>query len=175
MKEQISSLIELRISVKGTEHECDYGKGYGYSANSRKLKNCHLISILFSCEKHKIYQSDQSAEHICQHRIKLEVAYAACLQSSLSVLSGEHKYNSRYRQSDNNEIKDKFRCRLFTVAHKLIINRSVLFFVPETVIHGTNLCASSQNFMKRAALQGQPLINNCFRATITYCPFRERE
>lgn len=144
MEEQIASLVELRKSVKRAEHESNYCESYRNSAYSCKLKYADLIRILLKQDEYEINRCDNTAENIGQDRVKLEIAYTACLQRSLFGISREHQDNSHYRQSDNNEIQDKFRCWPFTVAHMLIINWSVFFFVPETVILGTNLCTFLQ-------------------------------
>lgn len=110
MEEQIASFIKLRISVKRAEHESNYRKSYRNSANSCKFKHADLIRIFLKQDEYEINCCDYTAENIGQDRIKLEISYAACLQRSLFGISCDHQDNSHYRQSDNNEIQDKFRC-----------------------------------------------------------------
>ena len=110
MEEQITPLIELRISVKRAEHESNHRKGYRDPAYSCKLKHTDLIRIFLKKDEYEINCCDKAAENIGQDSVKLEIAYSACLQRSLFGIAREHKYNSHYRQSGNNEIQDKFRC-----------------------------------------------------------------
>ena len=110
MEEQIASFIKLRISVKRAEHESNHREGYRDPAHSCKLKYTDLIRIFLNQDEYEINRCDKTAENIGQDRVKLEIAYAACLQCSLFGIARKHKYNSHYRQSGNNEIQDKFRC-----------------------------------------------------------------
>ena len=109
MEEQIAPFKELRKTIKRTEHESNHRKGYRDPAHSCKLKHTDLIRIFLKKDEYKINCCDKAAENIGQDSIKLEIAYAACLQRSLFGIAREHQYYSHYRQPGNNEIKYKFK------------------------------------------------------------------
>ena len=73
MEEEISSFVELRITVKRTEHECDDRKGNGNTDNRGEFKDPDLVRVLFQQYEDQLNKRDNAAEHIGQHSIELEV------------------------------------------------------------------------------------------------------
>ena len=134
MEEKVSPSIKLRISVKRSEHECNNRKGYGDSANGGKFQNGQLISILLKQNEAQIYERDNSAKHIGEYRIELEVLYAGGLQCAFFGLSGEHENNAYYREDDNNDIQYYFGYGILLTHSRIIACKKAVPYFYETAL-----------------------------------------
>ena len=117
MEKQISSFVELRKSVKRTEHECNNGKCYRNSAHGSKLDSAKLFRIFFETLENQKYCCNDSAKDIRKNSVKLEILQSRCLQSAFLRLTGDHENNAGYRKDDHYKIQYDFRFRMGVFIH----------------------------------------------------------
>lgn len=121
MEEKISSLIELGISVEGTEKECHDRESNCNSAYGSKLKSCYSLGIFSKKDKDQLDKRYDPAEDICKYGIVFKIADTGCLESTITGSAREHQTDPCNRKDNNHKVKNDLNFRIVFRVHKGII------------------------------------------------------